>query len=315
MTLDHACSRFLEHCRLAKGLSVHSLRAYAIDLKDFRRVIGGDTEISVIDRDMLDRFLAALRDERGLKASSIKRRFATLKVMFGWLETNDKIADSPFRRFKFPLRQPRRLPRNLAKGELWALAPSLAEGGGKRGQGVHRAAATLGGDFEAQTLTLAILLMVLTGVRVGELCSIRLGDLDLDDASLRIRGKGNRERRVFLIPPAGPDAVRRYLKARERVIRAAGGAVVPHEILLISARGAAADPPLIRRLLRTRAEALDLGRRITPHMLRHTAATRYLERGVDLRYVQRLLGHASISTTEIYAAATDEGLRRAIGGG
>lgn len=305
MTLNEASADFLEFCRIAKGLSPHSLRAYAIDLADFRRVAGARHRIGDVTKDDLDRFLTDLRENQRLMSSSIKRRFATLKVFFSWLETNERIDATPFRRFKLSLRYPKRLPRNLAKGELAALAPNLTSGPDSK----TRASGRRDRDaFDDATLDLAILMMVLTGVRVGELCTIRIRDIDLEDAAIRIHGKGNRERRVFLIPPISPDAVGRYLQRRAERPNAPD-----HDTLLISERGTPATPHMIRKLLRDRAESLGLSRRITPHMLRHTAATRYLERGVDLRYVQRLLGHASISTTEIYAAATDEGLRRAIG--
>jgi integrase/recombinase XerD len=320
VTLNEATSEFLEFCRAAKGLSPHSLRAYAIDLADFRRIAGGRHRIGDVTKDDLGRFLTDLRENQRLMASSIKRRFATLKVFFSWLEVNERIDATPFRRFTLALRQPKRLPRNLAKGELAALAPNLTPNSERPARTSDRrepkaldptslGPALIGPALIGPaTLELAILIMLLTGVRVGELCTIRIQDIDLDDAAIRILGKGNRERRVFLIPPLGPDAISRYLRRRN-----ARPSACTHDTLLISEKGAPATPHMIRKLLRDRAGSLGLTRRITPHMLRHTAATRYLERGVDLRYVQRLLGHASISTTETYAAATDEGLRRAIG--
>lgn len=311
-TVSGVCARFLERARLAKGLSPHSIRAYAIDLDQFRTFVGGDTGVGDVDRDTLERFLAHLRDERGLLSSSVKRRFAPLKVLFAELERDGMIADSPFRRFEMRLKLPRRLPRNLTRTEIETLAPELDGPAPRRGQMTEpgHAAARGSGDVEERTTDLAILLLLTTGIRVGELAGIRLGDIDLSDRSIRIRGKGNRERRVFLVGAATERRLARYLSTdRARVPDAEA-----HDRLLVTRSGAPTDPSDLRRLLRTRAEALGLERRITPHMLRHTAATRYLERGVDIRYVQRLLGHASISTTEIYAAASDEGLRRAIGG-
>ena len=309
MTLATACGRFLEHARYAKGLSVHSLRAYGTDLRQFRAYAGDERKIGEIDRAVLEGFLRHLLDERRLLASSVKRRFATLKVMFAELERDAHLTESPFRRFELRLKLPRRLPRNLTKGELAALAPDLE----CRRRRTQPAAGT-GGD--GLLTDLVILLLLTTGIRVGELTEIRLREIDLDDRSIRIRGKGNRERRVFLVGDMVTRLLRQYLDHRRRLANAAaaGGLSGFEERLLLDGSGAPAKPADIRRLLRARSKALGLDRRITPHMLRHTAATRYLEQGVDIRYVQRLLGHASISTTEIYAAASDEGLRRAIGG-
>lgn len=308
VTLVRACDRFLERARFSKGLSAHSLRAYAIDLRQFCAFAGAETPVEEVDRDLLERFLRHLLEDRRLLSSSVKRRFATLKVMFTELERDETIEESPFRRFELRLKLPRRLPRNLTKAEISALAPGLDRSRGKAPARAFAAVSAM--DHGALVTDLSIHLLLTTGMRVGELTTIRLADIDLDDRSIRIRGKGNRERRVFLVGEATERLLQHYLRAGRPRCPAATG----HDHLIVTDTGDPADPSDIRRLLRDRAEALGLERRITPHMLRHTAATRYLERGVDIRYVQRLLGHASISTTEIYAAASDEGLRRAIGG-
>lgn len=309
MTLATACDQFLERAHYAKGLSIHSLRAYGIDLRQFCAYAGDDRRVGEVDRIVLEGFLRHLLDERRLLASSVKRRFATLKVMFAELERDARLSESPFRRFELRLKLPRRLPRNLTKGELSALAPDLEARRRKAGP-------ALGASGTGLMTDLVILLLLTTGIRVGELTAIRMRDIDLEDRSIRIRGKGNRERRVFLVGDVVIRLLRQYLGYRRRLVAStpADAASGPEAKLLLGETGAAAEPADIRRLLRARSEALGLDRRITPHMLRHTAATRYLEQGVDIRYVQRLLGHASISTTEIYAAASDEGLRRAIGG-
>ncbi|WP_193188921.1 tyrosine-type recombinase/integrase [Nisaea sediminum] len=299
MKLSHACERFLEHCRLEKGLSEHTLRAYRTDLAEFRKWLREDPALTEVAPERLQAFLAHMRDARGLKSTTVKRRFAALKVLYAYFERQEIVDDNPFRRFQLALRLGRRLPRNLSKGELGELTADIAVSVAKRPKSAEA--------HKRATVDLAIGLILVTGIRVGELCAIELPDIDLEDASIRIRGKGNRERRVFLVGEEICAGVAAYLKEREARPLALG-----HAVFLVNARGGPAAPGHIRSLLKEKADALGLPRRITPHMLRHTAATEYLEKGVDIRYVQRLLGHASIATTEIYAAATDEGLRRAL---
>jgi len=300
MELSDACARFLEHCRLEKGLSAHTLRAYRADLKEFQKVTIVE-HVEDVGSGHLKSYLAYLRDTRGLKPATAKRRFATLKAMLGYLELEEMISENPFRIFRFSLRLGRKLPRNLTKGELQGLKAGIAK------LPLERRKQRIANDFVGETVDLAIRMLLVTGIRVGELCTICLPDIDLRDASIRIRGKGNRERRVFLITEDLRELVQQYIFNRSAVSSAQS-----HDLLLINSRGAPATPDYIRKHLREKAAALGIERRITPHMLRHTAATEYLEKGVDIRYVQRLLGHASIATTEIYAAATDEGLRKAL---
>jgi integrase/recombinase XerD len=147
--------------------------------------------------------------------------------------------------------------------------------------------------------------MVTTGVRVNEAVSIRCQDINLFDRSLRIVGKGGRERNVFLTNDWITDLTRGYLKTRTTLC-------LEHSQLLFNAR----HEPLTTQAMRSRLAkaACDAGLRVkvTPHMLRHTAATQLIEAGVDIRYIQRLLGHASLTTTEIYTHVSDNALRRVV---
>ncbi len=147
--------------------------------------------------------------------------------------------------------------------------------------------------------------MFTTGVRVGELCSLRLSDIDLPSRILGVRGKGNRERRVFLVDADIVGLIKQYL-----VLRNLLGPVT--DIFLVTSRGTPASPDHIRRHLHKLTAETSIMKRITPHMLRHSAATQLLENGVDIRFVQKLLGHSSIATTEIYTHVSDASLRSAI---
>ncbi len=274
----------------ARGLSDHTLRAYQQDLTAFSRWVRHVDPDSVFGKDTILEWISEMRGQ-GYAAATIKRRLACLKVFCRWLEDEDRLKVNPFHRFRASIRLPHRLPRNLKADEISALLT----------QPPHAAATDPAADVDndaAATLSLALELLFTTGVRVGELCSIRLRDIDLTTGSIAIRGKGNRERHVFLVDDAVTTQLCEYIQKRRP-------AFPDLDTLLLTPRGLAADPNHIRQLLHRHVAVLKLPRRITPHMLRHTAATELLRCGVDIRLVQRLLGHASISTTEIYTHVSD----------
>jgi integrase/recombinase XerD len=150
-------------------------------------------------------------------------------------------------------------------------------------------------------LAMAIRLMVSTGIRVGELCKLRPEDISPDGSSFRIHGKGSRDRVAYIADVNLQHELQRFVRSRREQ-----DATGP---LFVNRYGSQMRPQSIRSSLRRYAAEVGLARRITPHMLRHTAATLLIETGVDIRFVQRLLGHSSIATTEIYTHVSDEALR------
>jgi site-specific recombinase XerD len=144
--------------------------------------------------------------------------------------------------------------------------------------------------------------MVSTGIRVGELCRLRIDDLSPDAASIRVHGKGSRDRIVYITDAALRARLRTMIEKRRESDALCGS-------LFLNRNGLPMKPQSIRSRLRRHAVDVGLSRRVTPHMLRHTAATLLIETGVDIRIVQRLLGHSSIATTEIYTHVSDEALR------
>ena len=180
---------------------------------------------------------------------------------------------------------PKKLPRCLSAAELRSLFEA--------------------GKTARIWLRLVITLLFTTGMRVSELTDLRLGDVDVDQRIIRVKGKGNRERVVFL----ASEEVALELKQHIHRHRAGKSSSAP---LFINRSGKAISPASVRLALRALAKKAEISRRITPHMLRHSAATSLLEAGVDIRFVQRLLGHQSISTTEIYTHVSDERLKQVV---
>jgi site-specific recombinase XerD len=284
-----AAAAYVRRIKAAKDPSGHTLKAYASDLRDFARFLDqerlcpgeGETVLAYARHLMVDRAAAP---------RTLRRRLACLRGFYRDLVRTGAIEQSPFARLEMQLPRPRSLPRTLTRGETRKLVAAAWD------ICLRRRAAV-----EDQALPAAVLLMVSVGLRVGELVQLRVGDFDADSGALRIRGKGRRERCVFVVD------------GRLRAVIAALAGRSPDHWLWSEGR-AALSTQWVRRALRRFAADAGIARVVTPHMLRHTCATLLLEDGVDLRFLQRLLGHESIATTAIYAHVGDESLKRALEG-
>lgn len=279
---------FLRHCSVERQLSEHTVRAYANDLADFRKFIGAGVAPADISTATLSRYLEDMLGRRKLAPASVRRRFACLRAFFRQRAEREQFVD-PFAALKLQLPRRKRLPRTLSRPEIKSLMGSLNLFVSARGA-------------SDAVLATAVGLMVSTGIRVGELCRLAIEDVSPDGATCRIHGKGSRDRVAYV----SDTALRRELRALVELRRRAAPV---HAALFLNRHGAPMKPQSIRSRLRRYARQIGLTRRITPHMLRHTAATLLIETGVDIRFVQRLLGHSSIATTEIYTHVSDEALR------
>nr|VFJ87042.1 MAG: integrase/recombinase XerD [Candidatus Kentron sp. H]VFJ88701.1 MAG: integrase/recombinase XerD [Candidatus Kentron sp. H]VFJ94973.1 MAG: integrase/recombinase XerD [Candidatus Kentron sp. H] len=298
MKISDACQDYLDFCHHHKQLSDHSLRAYFIDLGEFQRFAGLSLLITDCDKHLLRGYARHLLTERALKEASVKRRIACLKALFRWLETEELLEINPFHKAAIKIKLPSRLPRSLGRDEIRRLlhAPLAGLGFGKRencqGEALLAAAGSHAGHLEFTALA-SLEMLIATGIRVGELVKIQLEELNLEEGTIYIHGKGDRERVVFLPDRLLVRLLRDYLRHRANLSP-------NHAQVLVNTRGASATPQFIRKLITRSGEDAKLNRRVTPHMLRHTCATQLLNAGVDMRYVQKLLGHQSITTTEIY---------------
>jgi site-specific recombinase XerD len=286
MEFSTAVKEFLEFCAFERRLSDHSISAYDFDLRDFERWLSPEARREQLHEDQLKLYLEHLVTERKLSVSTVRRRLACLRSFFRRQQELGR-QNNPFQNWVPKVPRRKRLPRSLARSEVLSLFNAEPEKQNDR-------------DFHT-----AISLMIATGLRVGELCTLRLEDASPDCSVIRIHGKGARDRIAYIA-----DIVLRAELAAliaRRHLRAGQNAQ-----LLVNRLGRPMRTQSIRSKLRRIAVRSGLQRRITPHMLRHTAATLLIETGVDIRFVQRLLGHSSIATTEIYTHVTDEALRRTL---
>jgi integrase/recombinase XerD len=267
---------FLSYCQVEKGLAANSIDAYRRDLLRFEAFLAGLGSPPAPTADNLRKYMDLLAGE-GLSSRSISRHLATLRNFFRFLVREDKLADDP----TFLLTMPR----------VWKSLPKLLSGNEiKEVLQVPDAAKPLGIRDRAM-----LELLYATGLRVSELCQVELNDLDSSLGVIRVVGKGNKQRIVPVGRPA-IDAVEQYKNTiRPAILRGRKS-----RYLFVTARGGKLTRQGFWKSLRAYGIKAGLRRKLAPHMVRHSFATHLLEGGADLRSVQTMLGHADISTTQIY---------------
>jgi len=268
---------FIESMGSVRGLSTHSTRAYRSDLTHFTNWCErcGITP-EAIDHRQLRLYLGELNSAQYAR-TTIARKMATLRAYFDFLVERGICEDSPAQLLATP-KIGMSLPKTMSSSEIDAIldAPDLTTAVGAR---------------DAALLEC----LYATGARVGELASLDLGSIDLNGGVILLTGKGNKQRLVPLYT-AAIEKIASYLdKARTQL---AGGRDT--QALFVSSRGNRLSDDAIRRIVKTYARNANLASDISPHSFRHTFATDLLTGGADLRTVQELLGHADLSTTQIY---------------
>jgi site-specific recombinase XerD len=296
-----AHNQYIRWLVTTKDLSPHTIRAYEGDMASFKRHLGNRAQVSRIDNACLVAFVAELRSA-GLSSPSIRRRIAAVRGFCRWLLECDLLDQDPAAGLTLPTGQRRALPRVVPSDELDRLFTYLQ---GVAGIGKTPNCQAVRSSPNHCTTLLGVALMVETGIRVNEVVNITSDDIDLDNHGVRIVGKGRRERQVFLTNAWLTALTSAYMQAR--------GELRPtHERLLLNSLGEPLTTQAMRSRLSKAACAAGLRAHVTPHMLRHTAATQLIEAGVDIRFIQRLLGHANLTTTELYTHVSDGTLRRVI---
>jgi integrase/recombinase XerC len=274
--VQDAVEDFLKHLRRERNASPNTIRAYGEDLEQFathlRRELGREPHPKDADALAIRSFLAELH-RRGLARSSSARKLAGLRTFFRYLCREGRLDANPARVLATP-RQDKRIPAVLDEPEVAALLD-------------------MPGDALAAVRGRAILeLLYATGIRCAELVSLDVGEVDLGARMVRVVGKGRKER-VVLFGHRAQDAVAAWLE-RRRALRPRTDA------LFLNAHGGRLSDRSVRALVARRVAQTALAHRCSPHTLRHSFATHLLTRGADLRAIQELLGHASLSTTQRY---------------
>ena len=286
-------SRFLDFLSVERGLSRHTLDAYRRDLLRYAAHLAesGITDATRADEAVIAGYVGTLsgteyEEGKRYRASSVARALAAVRNLHQFLLREGEAADNPARGVARP-RVPRNLPRPLTVEEVEAILSAPPEGDipGMRDRAILE---TLYGS----------------GLRISELVGLDVDDVDLEEGSVRVVGKGNRER-VVPLGRYATRAVRDYLsKARPVLATARSGAG-----LFLNQRGGRLTRQGAAGVLSAASSRAGLRKRVTPHTLRHSFATHLLEGGADVRVVQELLGHATLATTQIYTLVTADRLR------
>jgi integrase/recombinase XerD len=275
-------TEYLDFCRYQKTLSEKTLTAYRIDLLQFfSRILPSDaTEVTP---EILDEYIMELH--RTYKPKTVKRKIASLKAFFHYLCFKDYIFQNPFDKVYIKFREPVTLPRIIPLQNVQQLLSVM-----------YQRQKTGESDFQQKLLLRDILIVELlfsTGLRISELCGLRPEDIDFSSAELLIHGKGAKERKIQICNPQIKIIFSQYRELYSDAIRQSRYFFVNHNGYRLSEQA-------VRDLINKYVKMAGIEQHITPHMFRHSFATYLLEADVDIRYIQELLGHSSIQTTEVY---------------
>ena len=277
---------FLNHLLVEVRCSAFTLTSYQTDLKQFQQFLNMN-KFAEIDRRTLRAFLASL-SQAGLKPSSINRKLACLRSFFKFLASRDIIEANPANSLNF-LKKEKRLPHVISHEEIIRAIENIACN-----------------SFDGIRDRVIIEMFYSTGMRLRELTGLNVVDVDLASDLIRVSGKGTKER----ILPLGPDLkskLRQYLQERDALAATIDSGTAA---FFITDKAMRISPSQVQQLVKKHLKALAIKRGAHPHALRHSFATHLLNEGADLLAVKELLGHSSLSTTQIYTFLTDEKLKK-----
>lgn len=279
---------YLNHCRYEKGLDAKTLKAYKTDIAQLinyaNRTGGG------YSKECLQTYLASLHANYAVK--SVKRKIASLKAFFGYLEYEEILRTNPFSKMRVKLHEPFLLPRTIPLADINSLLGCAYSQLTETEESTYKHRACL--------RDIAVLeLLFATGVRISELCSLHATDINVEEGYVRIYGKGAKQRLIQIGNEDVLAAVKKYGAAFSNQISETGW-------FFINRLGNKLSDQSVRNMVNKYCKIVGIQMHITPHMFRHSFATLLLEEDVDIRYIQQLLGHSSIVTTQIYTHVTSK---------
>ena len=278
---SHCITEYLEYCKYRKRLDFKTLKAYQIDLKQYELFCTDQSDYT--SRNTVDTFLTQLH--RQYKPKTVKRKIASLKAFFHYMEYREMLRENPFSKLDIRFREAKLLPKTVTFHSIQTFLSTLyiwkdhAESDYQRRCCIR--------DIAVAELLFA------TGMRISELCSLKPSDIDLESSNILIYGKGSKERILQIGNPEVLAALSLYRETFSTDIAVCGYFFVNRLRQKLSDQS-------VRFMINRYAKLAGLSQHITPHMFRHSFATLLLEQDVDIRYIQKMLGHSSISTTEIY---------------
>lgn len=280
-TLNDYVAEYIEYCKYRKRLDQKTLKAYRIDLKQYADYLQNISEFYF--KDNLDKYITHLHKQ--YKPKTVKRKIASLKAFFHYMEYKEILSENPFTKLDIRFREAKLLPKTIPFHSLQTFLSTLYQ---------QKAQATSTYQLRCCIRDIAVIeLLFATGMRISELCSLRPSDMDFVSNNILIYGKGAKERILQIGNSEVLSALSLYHETFKSDIDACGYFFVNRLQKKLSDQS-------VRYMITRYAKLAGIEQHLTPHMFRHSFATLLLEQDVDIRYIQRMLGHSSISTTEIY---------------
>ena len=278
MNYTEMVRKYLEYCEFRKELDWNTLKAYRIDLRQFFEYTMEDCP----GKEKIEDYITELHKK--FKQKTIKRKIASIKAYYNFLEEREIISDNPFRKIKVGFKESIILPRIIPREEIEQLLNFMYTQENKSNAKVHK--------FWLRDIAVIETLFA-TGARVYEISNIREDSVNLNTGLIRLMGKGGKERYIQVASSEILVLLKNYYKENAKEIKQSG-------FFFVNNRGCRYTEQSIRLMLKKYTKSAGIERNITPHMFRHSFATYLIEEGVDISCVQQILGHSSIKTTQIY---------------
>lgn len=276
--------KYFKDCILRKRLNGKTIKAYRIDLDQFFKYVGD----SFVDLDKVNEYIYYINTKYE-KPRTVKRKIASIKAFYSYLEYEGIIEVSPFRKIKSKVKEPFILPKTISSDVIQQIISYQYE--------LISNAKT---EYQLKNYvrnTAIIELLLATGARISELCNIEQVNINLNTGTLKINGKGSKERNLYININPVITILKRYMELyREELEK--------NQFLFVNKMGQRLSEQSVRYFLKMIEKKLELSTKLTPHKFRHTFATMLLEDDVDIRFIQKILGHSSISVTQIYTYVT-----------
>ena len=278
MRLEDKLAAYLEYCEYRKELDRKTLKAYRIDLRQYFEYICVDEP----DKEKIEEYVTHLH--KSYKQKTVKRKIASIKAFYNYLEETEIIAESPFRKIKVKFKETVTLPRIIPREEIEKLLNHMYQCLNENDKASRK--------FMLRDVAV-IEVFFATGARVYEISNIREDSINLNTGLIKLFGKGGKERYVQISNTSILEVLRKYYDENEQAIKKSG-------YFFVNNRESRYTEQSIRLMLKKYTKQAGIERNITPHMFRHSFATYLIEEGVDVSCVQQILGHSSIKTTQIY---------------
>lgn len=280
-------NEFINKTQSTKNLSLKTIKAYRSDLNAYDAYLN-DKLLTDSDIKEICGYINYL-SAKGLKATTIKRKIISLKLIYAYLYQEKLIAINPFFNIKFPFKQERRLPKTISIKEISKLLNALYES--------KKNAITVFAKFESSRDLCLLDLILSTGMRIGEAASITLSDIIMQEHTILIHGKGRKQRLLYISSQDTWNNLKEWLKLKKDM-------GIKTSYLFVNRYHNPITIYSIENIFTKYKKLAQINECATPHYLRHTFATNLLANGADLRSVQEILGHSNIATTEIYTEIT-----------